>query len=98
MKTNNQSNIRRVVLVVLSFALGFLAGSPQVVNVVPVPVTRPLTVFIRQKPIVIRRKSPVVVVPVVVGAASCPELDDGTPCLPVYDFRERCSIAVKGTR
>jgi hypothetical protein len=69
------------------------------------PVTTPLAVLARPEPAVVvlghlRRqqapsKPPVVVVPVVVGAANCPEPDESTPCLPIYDFREHCSLAWK---
>jgi len=62
-----------------------------------VAVTTPLAVIvpIPQKPTIVRRKPRVVVVPVVVGAAACPESDEATPCQKLYDFRKRCSASFR---
>jgi hypothetical protein len=105
--SGEQSNIGRIqealtVLVILcalgfSLMMGYLTRPP----VPPVAVTTPLAVLEPPKPAVIVLghlrhvvRKPVVVIPVVVGAADCPDLDDGkTPCRSMYEFRQRCSKA-----
>jgi len=67
-----------------------------------VAVTTPLAVLITvpPKPKMKRvgLKPRIVVIPVVVGSAACPELDDGAPCQRLYDFRQRCSASVEAIR
>jgi len=101
-----QSNIGRIqealtVLVILcalgfSLMMGYLTRPP----VPPVAVTTPLAVLEPPKPAVIVLghlrhvvRKPVVVIPVVVGAADCPPLDDGSACRSLYDFRQRCAAS-----
>jgi hypothetical protein len=80
---------------VILFAMGFMLMYEFLARQIApeVAVTTPLAVLITvpPKPTIVRRKPRVVVVPVVVGAAACPELNDGAPCRKLYDFRERCS-------
>jgi hypothetical protein len=100
------SNIRLEALAVLVvlFGVSFMLTMDSLSHrSAPGPVTTPLAVLARPEPAVVvlahlRRqpapsKPPVVVVPVVVSAASCPELpDENLPCRSMYEFRERCSL------
>ena len=107
MTTKQEALVVLALLVAMGFAftISFLAGRTRVavpVTAISVPVTAPLAVLVPPKPVAPKRvkrfsrnKIPVVVIPVVVGAASCPELDDGTPCRELYDFRQRCSANLK---
>jgi hypothetical protein len=82
---------------VILFAMGFCMVFEFLARPIApeVAVTTPLAVLITvpPKPTIVRRKPRVVVVPVVVGAAACPELNDGAPCREIYDFRQRCSAS-----
>ena len=73
---------------------------PQVAVTTPLAILEPsrpaVTVLGRSRGVV--RKRPVVVVPVVVGAANCPEVDDRRPCQRIYEFRQRCSLGWMATK
>jgi len=84
---------------VILFAMGFMLmyeflARPRIPEVA---VTTPLAVLIPIPPKskVVKSKPRVVVLPVVVGAAACPESDEATPCQKLYDFRKRCSASLR---